>query len=768
MALYIPPNVANSTPSSLTEFITSSLDECLAQNPDFSVVIAGDLNRFDVSGVCSFLELCNKNNSPTYANSELDYILLSSALSDHYEISLCAPFDRSKVPHKSLLATPLRTSSDSPHHILKRVYGSRSSFVERFVSRIDATDWCFLDDPNLSLNEKCSALQNTLESAAQESIPISYVKFRPSDKPWITPLVKDLINKRWNAFRRRDFIAYERFKYKVRNEIQKAKFLWTKKMKERDIWKAVRTHLGHNSSSPILSLISQYKSTSEAVNCINEHLLSIFIDSNWDLVKDLLQQYTTQDINEWIPNLSPTSIEAALQKLPKHKSSPDIPNVLYSSVASQLCGPLSKLLKLSFDQGLVPDLWKKAVISPIPKTRRPSIEDVRPISLLSPLSKIMEKVVLNSIKCQLLNNYDDSQFGFRPQSSTQCALTFLHNCVTSYLDDPSTFAVLIISYDYSKAFDRLRSDIIIKRLIDCKFPPKCILWLMNYLMKRTQTVRIGEVSSRTAEITSGVPQGSILGPFLYSFTTATYRPTGNNCRVMKYADDTSLIFPLFKMSDNAHVSEEHEHLLSWSIENDLKMNIKKCKALVVRKPNIRHFLPIPLLPCVELVDEMNILGIILNSRFTWSNHIDCIIKKCSRLLFAFRMIRSSLTSKQLRLLYCSLVRSIIEYCCPAYIGLSAFDSSRLDYLQKRFHRIICYPACKVSCLSTLAERRLYLSVRFLKKIMANEDHILHKLLPSLSRSGRFILPPRRTERRSKSFFLLVCEKYNHSVHRGAT
>ena len=763
MAMYLPPNVANSQSSStsINSFVISTLDEYLDINPDFDVVIAGDLNRFDVKDICCSFDLRNINNFPTYANAELDYILFSESLSNNYIVSLRAPFDRSKVPHKSLLATPLFESCDNSQHIVKRVYDLRLSFIESFVSKIDSVDWSFLDNPNLSLNDKCSLFQSLLEAAAKECIPISYVKFTACDKPWITPLVKDLINKRWNAYRRCDYSAYNHLKAKVQVEIQKAKFLWTKKMQDKDIWKMVKSHLGRNSSTPIMSLLSQYDSIKEAADAINSHLFSVFVKSDQNSIK-----YLPESDNDWIIEASPLTIQKMLQQLSDHKSSPDIPNVLYKSVASQIAVPLSKLFKLSFSLGLIPATWKRAVISPIPKTRTPSVQDIRPISLLPPLAKVMEKVVLSSIKSDILEHYDTNQFGFRPNSSTQCALTSLHNQATIYLDDPFTFGVLIVSYDYSKAFDRLRFDLIIQRLIDCNFPSKVVAWMSDYLKSRTQVVRIGEVQSHVVEITSGVPQGSILGPFLYSFATATYKPISKNCHVLKYADDTSLVFPLYKSSSNNHVVEEHRHLLAWSAQNGLQMNVDKCKALTIRKSNIRCSIILPALPGVEFVEEISILGVIFNSKFTWTSHVDQIIKKCSRLLFAFRLIRSTVTSSNLKLLYYSLVRSAIEYCSPVYVGLSARESRRLDYLQKRFHKLICSTDCKHSCLPSLSDRRLLLALKFLHKIMI-DDHILHNQLPTCSRFGRFLLPPRRTERRSKSFFLFACEQYNFLLQRKA-
>ena len=87
------------------------------------------------------------------------------------------------------------------------------------IIAIDAVDWSFIDNSTLSLQDKYLHFQSIMENATCECIPVSYVKFSASDKPWITPVVKDLINKRWSAFRRGDFAAYNHFKVKVQSEI---------------------------------------------------------------------------------------------------------------------------------------------------------------------------------------------------------------------------------------------------------------------------------------------------------------------------------------------------------------------------------------------------------------------------------------------------------------------------------------------------------------------------------------------------------------------
>ena len=467
LAVYLPPDVVSRSSQRLNDFFVTCLDSVLDSCPEYDVIFAGDLNRFDIGNLCSSFNLKNINNQPTYGKAELDFILFSDTVSDNYVIKMCPPFDVSKVPHYALHAIPA-LQSEKTTSIERKVLDLRPSFVNEFVLRIAEENWNFMEDVDLTLDEKCERFHQLLEDTVDECIPSSPVHYTRRDKPWITPVVKELINKRWQAFRCQNFEKYMYLKTKVRKEINKAKFVWTKRMEQTDVWKAVNCHRGKDSSLPIMSLVSQYESVDAAVNAINTYLQSVFTRSS---EIDTCNLSTVHD-KDWNPDVTPTSVETHLKRLSKRKSSPDIPNLLYKSAAPFLALPLSKLMKLCLESCSIPKLWKKGSVVPIPKTRAPKLEDIRPISLLPTPVKILEKIVLTSMKEQLLQNYGRCQFGFRPGSSTQCALVSLHNYVTRHLDDSSTFAVLLISYDYSKAFDRLRSDIVINRLKDCNFPKK--------------------------------------------------------------------------------------------------------------------------------------------------------------------------------------------------------------------------------------------------------------------------------------------------------
>ena len=206
----------------------------------------------------------------------------------------------------------------------------------------------------------------------------------------------------------------------------------------------------------------------------------------------------------------------------------------------------------------------------------------------------------------------------------------------------------------------------------------------------------------------------------------------------------------------------YHNLTNWSVENDLVMNIQKCKVLILQKPGIQHDLDF--LPNLDIVDELKILGVIFNKTLTWKSHIGYSVKKCSRLLYAFRILRSILSSSSMKRLYISLVLPVIEYCAPIFVALSSTDSRRLTRLQSRFHRIICGSNCKNDCFDDLNERRLVLASDFLDKIR-NPAHILHHYLPPLSKTGRFLLPSRRTEQRSRHVLLYACERANATIKR---
>ena len=186
-----------------------------------------------------------------------------------------------------------------------------------------------------------------------------------------------------------------------------------------------------------------------------------------------------------------------------------------------------------------------------------------------------------------------------------------------------------MSYDLTKAFDRLKPDVILHRLQECHFPRTFLLWIKSYLTDRRQYVKAGEFLSDIIPVTSGVPQGSILGPYLFSAVMGSFSTARSDSLIIKYADDCAFCFPLYVGQSNDHVVVEHNRFLSWCSDMGFTINFKKCKSLVVR--GRQHCVPQELRNVVT-VNSLKLLGVIFQENLSWNMHFDNVVLSASRRL----------------------------------------------------------------------------------------------------------------------------------------
>jgi hypothetical protein len=750
LGCYIPPQVASSLCDSVSSFLIDTIDSLLNEYPTFDVILCGDFNRLRVSDICSHCNLFNLHNNTTYGDAELDYILVSENLVSNYSVCKASPIDVSSVPHASLLATPNNTRR-SQLYLPRQVFDLRASHVSAFIHELRLCDWSFVKKESLNIDEKCKMFHCILDDKFNSTIPVKFVTFTSNTKPWITPLVKSLINDRWRAYREKNFKLYNHLKLKVRKEIEKSKSIWAKTLKRKDIWKTTSQILGRKTGDAMNCFYNRFPSVMSAANIINYQFSRFFSEK---------KSVSLPRKTEACIHVSVKQVERFLTKLPMHKASPDIPNKLYKAAADILSEPLAHLFMQSIRTATVPTCWKISAVSPLPKTSSPSSTDeLRPISLLPIPAKILERVILDFAKPIFLQEYGDDQYGFRSGSSTTCALIALHDHITKCLDDSNVVGVQVIAYDFSKAFDRIRHDVIISHLIKCNMPSELILWIASYLDSRQQYVKIGTECSSRLEVTSGVPQGSVLGPFLFSIVVGSLSIPNSDCRIIKFADDITISIPLYKHASNIHVSQIHDMVVNWSNEVGLLLNAKKCKTMLV--PRTRDC-KVVYLPEVANVKTLPILGVTFNSLCSWSEHMTKVARSASRRLFPLRLLKPLLDPPSLKVIYFGIMRSVMEYAAPLFVNLPKKDSKMLQALQNRFHRILCGKECREECLPLLAARRENLSIRLYQKAMCQDNHILKKILCPVSSRGRLILPSVRTSRRLKSFAIQGAILLNNS------
>ena len=292
----------------------------------------------------------------TYNTSQLDYILMTENLSTHFKVTAEAPVDNSKIPHVSLLAAPQPSETkdrsitqETKQQSIKTVYDMRQSHVKDFVDLLHSTDWSLLHDEDVDLDTKTAFFHYALNEAFIATIPSSEVVFTGNEKPWITPLLKLLINQRWEAYRSRNFARYHQLKDKIKSELSKAKTSWIRKSQHKDLWKAVKTLSGKATHDQLVNLCSRFSSKRAAADSINVKFATHFQQSG-----DISQYAASTVSQKNVLQVSLQFVYRELHSLNPSKSSPDLPLRLYKAAAYALTEPLATLFNQSLATGVVP------------------------------------------------------------------------------------------------------------------------------------------------------------------------------------------------------------------------------------------------------------------------------------------------------------------------------------------------------------------------------------------------------------------------------
>ena len=548
----------------------------------------------------------------------------------------------------------------------------------------------------------------------------------------------------------------------MKQAIEFSKQTWVSRHrgKPNGIWKVVNEMPNKRKNTQIDKLVKSFLSPVEAAEQINDSFTRNFSDPpDWESLK------IKGCDSDWNIDITTTMVHECLRKLKiwKATGSDGIPARLLKLAASLFAPPLTHLFCLSISSGVFPRKWKLAYVIPIPKTPRSGIEDLRPISKLPICSKILEKLVLQSMLSQILTMYGANQFGFRPKTSTLFAHISIQEFVTSKLEDPNVKDVVMISFDMAKAFDKLGHASLMTTLVDNQLPHKFISWCKSYLQDRKQCVVINaSVRSRSSVVTSGVPQGAVLAPFLFAAHMGSLTPCSINALMTKYADDVITLIPVVSTTNTDEmVLKEIENLDTWCRRNGLQLNQKKTKVMFFLK---QAFIDTPL-TIVPVQNELKVLGITYEPGIKWNIEISKRCSKASQRLFLLRKMKRIMNRNELVQIFNNYILSILEYCGPVFLGISHTNSTQLEKIQRRSHRIICDPLCDCNLLSELSSRRKSQALKIFLA-MKDKDHVLNHLFPPYLPSGmRLRLPPCRTARRISSFVPSCTLLYNDSQRR---
>jgi hypothetical protein len=380
-----------------------------------------------------------------------------------------------------------------------------------------------------------------------------------------------------------------------------------------------------------------------------------------------------------------------LETLDATKSTgPDkIPARVLKSVAPNIAPSVTKLFNLSIKTGLFPISWKSSHIVAIPKcsqTKNP--RSYRPISLLSILSKILERHMFSLISEHLLeqNIISDNQWGFTSNKSTTTALLALTHDWFKHLEEG--IEVCVIFLDLQKAFDSVPHRDLLLVVKNSGLHPILLKWICSYLTHRSQGVVVDGVESSEVHAVSGVPQGLVLGPLLFKMyiNGITDLKLTTGCKLVLYADDIIVYKPIKKHEDYIDIQNDLDTLQAWSNSSRMMFNPQKCKYMVITRKRSNSLVP-PVITLTSSVIERTYsykyLGVTISSDLSWSEHIHTICTKARRtvgLLYRNFYMNSDTTS--LLQLYVSLVRPLLEYACQVWHPHLVRDIAKLERVQK--------------------------------------------------------------------------------------
>ena len=396
---------------------------------------------------------------------------------------------------------------------------------------------------------------------------------------------------------------------------------------------------------------------------------------------------------------SPTEIEDVISKLDTNKSTGpnSIPQQIIQSIKKSIALPLSNIFNMSFSQGKCPSILKISSVIPIYKKDSKLIAaNYRPISLLSNINKILEKIMFNRLYkfLESTESIYDLQFGFRQKHSTNDALLSMTQQIKDTMDKGNVAVGVFI--ELKKAFDTVNHKILLKKLEHYGVRGIANNWFSSYLKNREQYVSISNVKSDTKHIAHGVPQGSVLGPLLFLI----YINDLNQCiyfsTVRHFADDTNLLYTIdFSKPRNRNPARklniDLKALNQWLLANKISLNATKTELIYFRSKKTK----IPKLKIklngvkLEETDLVKYVGITFDEHLTFKRHITLLNAKLKRANNLLAISRHYLAKKYLIQIYYGQFYSHLTYGCQLW-GQNKNAIKSTIALQKMAIRLISF------------------------------------------------------------------------------
>ncbi len=374
-----------------------------------------------------------------------------------------------------------------------------------------------------------------------------------------------------------------------------------------------------------------------------------------------------------------------------------IPSHLLQAISPTLLPALTHIINTSLFTGIFPTAFKQARVNPLlkkPTLNTSLIENYRPISLLPFIAKTLERVVFNQVSLFLSqkNKLDAKQSGFRSGHSTETALLSVTEALR--IAKANSKSSVLILLELSAVVDTVNHQILLSTLSSLDITGIPLRWFESYFTGQSFRVAWGGEVSKAHQLVTGVPQGSILGPLLFSTYTTSLGPITQayGFSYHFYADDTQLHLS-FRPDDPtvaARISGCLADISPWMKEHHLQLNLAKTELLdFPTSPTLHYDFTIQLgSSTITPSASVRNLGVIFDDQLTFKEHIAKTAWSCRFALHNFRKIRAFLTEHAAQLLVQALVISRLDYCIALLAGLPSNTIKPLQIIQNAAARLV--------------------------------------------------------------------------------
>ena len=540
--------------------------------------------------------------------------------------------------------------------------------------------------------------------------------------PWMNSDIKRAIRRKQRAYRKarltkkkQDKDRYKRLQREVQFKVRRANrdYLETSvsgdyKENSKKFWTYVKSK-GQEATevAPLKNKDGFIQSDAQArANILNQQFESAFTAEDTTAIPDK----GSSDIPKMASKVDWKGVHKLLKNLKPHKATgPDaVPSFILKTAATELAPALTRLFQMSLDSGLVAKDWKEALVVPIfKKGDKHQPANYRPVSLTSITCKLLEHIMHSNIM-QHFDNHNvlcDNQHGFRKRRSCETQLISTIQELSSSIAKGKQVDVKLL--DFAKAFDKVPHERLIHKLDYYGVRGTTLKWIRSFLSDRQQEVVLDGATSDTAQVTSGVPQGTVLGPLLFLVFINDLPESIKSSQCKLFADDSLLYKVIENQADSDLLQLDLTALETWEETWQMSFNPSKCIVLRIAARNKKvlqseyklhgHIL--------ETEEASSYLGVTITDNLTWDKHIQNISNKGNRTLGFIRRNLRDCTVPVKAATYTAMVRPSLEYASTVWDTPNQAHIKLLESVQRRATRYVYndYHSRTPGCVTKMVE-----------------------------------------------------------------